>query len=152
MNLVITRHNSLNSFSNTRAYHSGILVINLQYDTDSVSHRKFLVAFLKELSRLQEYKWRKSTSENQDRGGYNWPQKQMERWVEYYLDLYSSETSVSHEALDPIQDLSILHEVDADPMLDECNEAIDVFSCKKSPWNDSILPEVIKHGKLVLVG
>ena len=78
--------------------------------------------------------------------------KQMEWWVEHYLDLYSSENSVFHEALDTIQNLPILHELDAEPTLDELSKAIDTLACRKVPGNDSIPLEVIKLGKSVLVG
>ena len=81
--------------------------------------------------------------------------KQMERWVEHYLDLYSSENSplrLSREALDAIQDLPILHELDAESILDELSKAIDTPACRKAPGNVSIPPEVIKLGKSVLVG
>ena len=76
----------------------------------------------------------------------------MERLVEHYLDLYSSENSVSHEAPDAIQDLPILHVLDAESMLDEISKAIDALACRKAPGNDSIPPEVIKLGKSPLAG
>ena len=61
-------------------------------------------------------------------------------------------TLVSHEALDANQDLPILHELDAEPTLDECSKAIDAHAYRKAPGNDSFPPEVIKLVKSVLVG
>ena len=77
--------------------------------------------------------------------------KHIEIWVEHYLDLYSSENSVSHEAVNAIQDLFLLHELDAESMPDECSKAIDTLACRKASRNDSIPTEVIKLGKSMLV-
>ena len=38
--------------------------------------------------------------------------KQMERWVEHYLELYSTENTVSEEALNSIQEMPIMVELD----------------------------------------
>ena len=71
------------------------------------------------------------------------PKRQMERWVEDNLYLYFSENSVSHETLDTIQDLPLLHELDAEPTLDDLSKAIDTLACRKSPGNGSISPEAL---------
>ena len=41
--------------------------------------------------------------------------KQMERWVEHYLELYSTENTVSEEALNSIQLMAIMTELDSEP-------------------------------------
>ena len=72
--------------------------------------------------------------------------------MEHYLDLYFSGNPVSCEALDAIQDLPILHELDAEPMLDKLSKAIDTLACRKALGNHSIPPEAIKLGKSAQVG
>ena len=77
--------------------------------------------------------------------------KQMSRWVEHYLDLYSRENCVTQEALGGIEDLPVLEELDTEPTLDELNKAIDALSCGKAPGEDCIPPEIIKAGKPALI-
>ena len=77
--------------------------------------------------------------------------KQMERWVEHYSELYSRETMVSDAALENIQTLSIMDELDAMPSLEELSEAIDALPSEKAPGSDSIPPEAIKKGKDALL-
>ena len=79
------------------------------------------------------------------------PQKQMERWVEHYLELYSTENTVSEEAINSIPTLSVLKELDTEPTLAELEKAIDALACGKAPGNDAIPPEVIKQGKPALL-
>ena len=77
--------------------------------------------------------------------------KQMTRWVEHYLELYSRENLVSQEALDALEDLPVLVELDAEPTLEELSKAIDALSCGKAPGEDGIPPEIIKCGKPALL-
>ncbi|CAH1247554.1 SSTR2 [Branchiostoma lanceolatum] len=79
------------------------------------------------------------------------PQKQMERWVEHYLELYSTENTVSEEAINSIPALSVLEELDTEPTVAELEKAIDALACGKAPGNDAIPPEVIKQGKPALL-
>ena len=51
---------------------------------------------------LNRYRWTLITDER----------KQMERWVEHYLELYSTENTVSEEALDSIKLIPIMVELD----------------------------------------
>ncbi|KAI8491361.1 hypothetical protein Bbelb_309940 [Branchiostoma belcheri] len=46
-------------------------------------------------------------------------EKQMSRWVEHYLELYSQESAVSQDALDSIDDLPVIAELDAEPTMEE---------------------------------
>jgi len=43
----------------------------------------------------------------------------MERWVEHYLELYSTENTVSEEALSSIPFLPVLEELDTEPTVEE---------------------------------
>lgn len=77
--------------------------------------------------------------------------KQMERWVEHYLDLYSRQNFVSQRALDDIADLLILSELDSEPTIEEHSTAIDFFKSRKAPGSDEIPAEIIKCGKPTLL-
>ncbi|KAI8505331.1 hypothetical protein Bbelb_174400 [Branchiostoma belcheri] len=78
-------------------------------------------------------------------------EKQMSRWVEHYLELYSQESAVSQDALDSIDDLSVIAELDAEPTMEELSKAIDSMPSWKAPGEDNIPAEVIKCGKPVLL-
>ena len=73
--------------------------------------------------------------------------KQLDRWVEHYTDLYSTENSVTEAALDAVQVLPIMESLDQQPTLDELSEAIDKLACGKAPGEDGITPDVVKLGK-----
>ena len=72
--------------------------------------------------------------------------KQMSRWVEHYLDIYSRENSVTQEVLGSIEDLPVLEELDSEPTPQELSKAIDALASGKAPGEDGIPPEVIKCG------
>ena len=69
--------------------------------------------------------------------------KQMERWVEHYSELYYQETV--------IRDLPMMEELDNEPTTEDLSKAIDSLSCGKAPGCDSIPPEVIKCAKPALL-
>ena len=77
--------------------------------------------------------------------------RQMERWVEHYSDLYSRENTVTPSALDAIDCLPVMEELDADPTMDELSKAIDSLATGKAPGSDSIPPDLIKHCKTTLL-
>ena len=77
--------------------------------------------------------------------------KQMERWVEHYSELYSRETVVTNAALNAIGDLPMMEELDNEPTIEDLSKAIDSLSCGKAPGCDSIPPEVVKCAKLALL-
>ena len=77
--------------------------------------------------------------------------KQMGRWVEHYLELYARENSVTQEALDAIEELPVLEELDSEPTMEELSKAIDALACGRAPGEDSIPPEIIKCGKPALL-
>ncbi|PIK37320.1 hypothetical protein BSL78_25845 [Apostichopus japonicus] len=79
------------------------------------------------------------------------PNKQMDRWVEHYLELYSIENTVSEDAINCIPVLPVLENLDKEPTMIELEKAIDALSSGKAPGNDAIPPEVIKEGKATLL-
>ena len=50
--------------------------------------------------------------------------KQMDRWKEHYSDLYSRENSVTASALEAIEPVPIMEELDAQPTAEELSKAI----------------------------
>ena len=76
---------------------------------------------------------------------------QMDRWVEHYLELYSTNNSVSRNVLDNIQQLPALTELDDEPSLEELSAAIRALKCGKAPGSDGIPPEVIKRAQSTLL-
>ena len=76
--------------------------------------------------------------------------RQMERWVEYYADLYSTQNHVTDLAMGAIECLPTMSELDEIPTLSEMTKAIDHLSPGKAPGNDGIPPEIIKCGGSIL--
>ena len=77
--------------------------------------------------------------------------KQMERWVEHNLELYTREHTVTKEALDTIMSLPVMDELDNESTVEELCKAIDSLASGKAPGNDAIPPGVIKYGKRALL-
>ena len=50
--------------------------------------------------------------------------KQLEKWLEHYSELYSRENTVSQSALDAIERLTTLQELDDPPSLEDVSKAI----------------------------
>ena len=75
----------------------------------------------------------------------------MERWVEFYLELYSTENAVSEEALGSIQLMPTIIEFDSVPTTSDIEKAINGLANGKAPRNDAIPSEVIKQGIPVLL-
>ena len=73
--------------------------------------------------------------------------KQLQRWVEHYLELYSTQNIVTDAALDALPRLPVMEELDEMPTLEELSKALDNLACGKAPGKDSIPSEVLKHGK-----
>ena len=64
--------------------------------------------------------------------------QQMVRWVEHYLELYAIQNVVTDAALNAIEELPVLDELDSEP-----TEAIDCLSTGKAPGGDGIPAKVI---------
>ena len=77
--------------------------------------------------------------------------RQMDRWEEHYSDLYSRESTVSSAALDAIECMLVIEELDAEPTIDELSKAIDSLAAGKAPGSDSIPPDLNKHCKTTLL-
>ena len=63
---------------------------------------------------------------------------QLERWVEHYSDIYSKENIVSPSALDAVECLPTMEELDTEPTLGELTKAIDSLVSGKAPGSDGI--------------
>ena len=63
---------------------------------------------------------------------------EMERCVEHYLELYSTENTVSEEAPNSIQLMPIMVELDSEPTVSEIEKAINGLANGKAPGNDAI--------------
>jgi hypothetical protein len=77
--------------------------------------------------------------------------KQMERWVEHYLEVYSTQYLVTDAALSTINQLPVLDELNEDLTKEELSKAIDCLAIGKAPCEDGIPLEVIKTGKEKLI-
>ncbi|XP_076061610.1 uncharacterized protein LOC143037357 [Oratosquilla oratoria] len=77
--------------------------------------------------------------------------QQMGRWVEHYSCLYSRDNTVGPSALDTIECMAIMEELDVEPAVDELSKAISSLATGKAPGKDSILPDLIKHCKISLL-
>ena len=77
--------------------------------------------------------------------------KQLDRWTEYYGELLTRETFVAESAMDSIEILPCMPELDELPSMEEVSSAIDKLPVGKAPGLDGIPGEVIKCGKDVLL-
>ena len=71
--------------------------------------------------------------------------------MEHYSDLYSRENTLSPAALDVIECLPTMDELDSEPSVEELSKAIDILASGKAPGNDGIPTELIKHFKTTLL-
>ena len=78
--------------------------------------------------------------------------QKLERLVEHYVDLYSTNTKVSDKALESFPQAGPFATLDLEPSLEDVANAIDRQQCGKAPGQDGIPPDIIKCGKEVLVG
>ena len=78
-------------------------------------------------------------------------EEQMERWVEHFSLLYSKQNVVCDSALDAIQSLPVMHELDTEPTLQELDTALTSMSSGKAPGSDGIPPDLLKHCKKELL-
>ena len=71
--------------------------------------------------------------------------------MQHYSELYSRMNVVSEEALMAMESLSIMDELDSEPILEDINQALDQLFSGKAPGNDGIPIEVIKCAKGILI-
>ena len=76
---------------------------------------------------------------------------QLERWAERYSHIYSRENIVSPSALDAVECLPTMEELDTEPTLVELSKAIDSLASGKAPGSDGIPPDLLKHCKTTLL-
>ena len=72
---------------------------------------------------------------------------QMKRWVEHYEELYSRETLVTKEALDAVESLPCMQELDQEPTMEDLMEAINILPRRKAPVKHGITAEIIRAAK-----
>ena len=77
--------------------------------------------------------------------------RQMDRWVEHYSELYSRDNTVAASALDAVQPLPVMEELDAEPTTAELCKAIGRLASGKAPGNDGIPRDLIKCCKDTLL-
>ena len=77
--------------------------------------------------------------------------QQLERWVVHYSDIYSRENIVSPSALDAVECLPTMEELDTEPTLEELSKAIDSLASDKAPGSDGKPPDITKHCKTTLL-
>lgn len=77
--------------------------------------------------------------------------KQLQRWVEHYLELYATQNIVTDDALDALPGLPVMEELHTPPTLEELSRAIDFLACGKAQGKDGIPPEMLKQGKQTIL-
>ena len=75
----------------------------------------------------------------------------MERWVEHYTELYVRGNVVTEDALNAIECLPELEELDRELTIDELSEALDSLASGKAPGKDGIPAEVVNCCKETLI-
>ena len=66
--------------------------------------------------------------------------QQLERWVEHYSDPCSGKNIVPPSALDAIECLPTMEELDTKPTLEELSKTIDNLASGKAPGSNRVLP------------
>ncbi|XP_076449087.1 uncharacterized protein LOC143285577 [Babylonia areolata] len=75
----------------------------------------------------------------------------MECLVEHYTELYARENVVTEDALNAIECLPELEELDREPTIDELTKALDSLASGKAPGKDGIPAKVLKCCKETLI-
>ena len=78
-------------------------------------------------------------------------EQQKERWVEHYTELYARENVVTEDALNAIECLPELEDLDREPAINELSEALNSLASGKAPGNDGIPAEVLNCCKETLI-
>ena len=72
------------------------------------------------------------------------PAEKMERWVEHYSELYSRHNTVRNDALDAVECLPILEELDIEPTMEVFIKGFDALAAGKAPGKDGIPPDIMQ--------
>ena len=88
----------------------------------------------------------KNTDTLKSKSGEALPIKQMERWLKHYIEMYSSENTVSEDTLKSITTLSPLDGLDTEQTMCvvKLETAINALASGKAPGNYATPSEVIK--------
>ncbi|XP_033099909.1 uncharacterized protein LOC117103460 [Anneissia japonica] len=78
-------------------------------------------------------------------------EQQLDRWAEYYYELFSNTVPLAPATLDQVPLLPKLFELDEEPTVEDRLKAINTLNVGKAPGDDNILPEVIKQCKTTLL-
>ena len=70
---------------------------------------------------------------------------------EHYSDLYSGQNVVISAALDAIECLPTMEELDTEPTVEELSKVIDSLAAGKAPGSDGIPLDLVKHCKTTLL-
>ena len=74
--------------------------------------------------------------------------KQLQRWVEHYLELNAIQNVVTNADLNALPSRPVMEELGNLPTMEE---TIDHLTCRKAPGKDGIPPDVLKSGKPALL-
>ncbi|CAG5121029.1 unnamed protein product, partial [Candidula unifasciata] len=77
--------------------------------------------------------------------------RQLDRWVEHYSELYATSTFVCEEALNAMECLPTMGELDTEPSVTEIGEAKAGLPSGKAPGEDGIPPEILKCSKYAIL-
>ena len=72
---------------------------------------------------------------------------QLQRWVEPYLEVFSTQNIVTDTVRNALPGLPVIEELDNTPTLEELSIAINGLACGKAPGKDGIPPEVLSFAK-----
>ncbi|XP_037296657.1 uncharacterized protein LOC119189933 [Manduca sexta] len=70
--------------------------------------------------------------------------RQLNRWVEHYTELYSRPVDIDASAVQNFPKLPMMEDLDALPTVTEFHLAVSKLKCEKSPGNDGIPTELLK--------
>ena len=75
----------------------------------------------------------------------------MDRWVDHYSEVFQTKKPISRDALDSIENMPTMSELDALPTIDEVRSAVGRLSSGKASGDDGIPAEVVKEGGTTLI-
>ena len=76
---------------------------------------------------------------------------QMKRWVEHYPELYAIENKVTEVAMEAVERLPTIDELDFEPSEEDISTSLNSLTKGKSPGSDGIPAEILKCGQSTLL-